>query len=499
MNQFHKAILLSFFTVSINAQSLEDVVRYSTPNLTGTARFTAMGGAFGALGGDLSALQVNPASSSVFEHSQIGVTMNSVRNKINSDYFGSEYEISSSDLNFDQFGFVFVLKNSDAGPWSKIGFSFDYQQTANFNSVFEAEGYNRNGIDNYFLGFAQGVALENFQTSQRETISQLYSYLGENFGFDTQQGFLGYQSYIIEANLDEPLNTDYYSTVNPASNGYFHEYVTRRSGGINKYAFNFSGEYQKKYYFGLNLNSYNLEYIEETDFYESNYSDTSALNSFRFNNRLLTLGKGFSFQIGGIAKLSQQLRLGLSYESPTWFSILEETEQFVASNDGSEITVEPLIINTYPEYRFKTPSKYTASLAYIFGEKGLISIDYTRVNYDSANFNEPNDSYFRDQNDIIENNLSTEGILKIGGEYRFGNYSLRAGYINQNSFIKKVDNSGSIMSIGGGINFGGSSLDLSITSSNFSDQQQLFTSGLTDTINLKRDHLNVRLTYVLRL
>ena len=223
------------------------------------------------------------------------------------------------------------------------------------------------------------------------------------------------------------------------------------------------------------------------------------MNSFRFNNRLLTLGKGFSFQIGGIAKLSQQLRLGLSYESPTWFSILEETEQFVASNDGSEITVEPLIINTYPEYRFKTPSKYTASLAYIFGKKGLISIDYTRVNYDSANFNEPNDSYFRDQNDIIENNLSTEGILKIGGEYRFGNYSLRAGYINQNSFIKKVDNSGSIMSIGGGINFGGSSLDLSITNSNFSNQQQLFTSGLTDTINLKRDHLNVRLTYVLRL
>ena len=55
MNQFHKAILLSFFTVSVNAQSLKDVIRYSTPNLTGTARFTAMGGAFGALGGDLSA------------------------------------------------------------------------------------------------------------------------------------------------------------------------------------------------------------------------------------------------------------------------------------------------------------------------------------------------------------------------------------------------------------------------------------------------------------
>ena len=499
MNQFHKAILLIFFTASMNAQSLEDVIRYSTPNLNGTARFTAMGGAFGALGGDLSALQVNPASSSVFEHSQIGISMNSGRNKINSNYYDTGFETSSNNFDFDQFGFVFVLKNSEVSPWSKISFSFDYQKKANFNSVFEAEGYNPNGIDIYFLNFAQGVALENFQTTQRESISELYSYLGENFGFDEQQGFLGYQSYMIEANLDEPLNTEYYSTVNPASNGYFHEYVTSRSGGINKYAFNFSGEYQKKYYFGLNLNSYNLEYIEQTDFYESNYSNTSALNSFRFNNKLLTLGKGFSFQIGAITKLTDQLRLGLSYESPTWFSIIEETEQFVASNDGSDITVEPNVMNIYPEYRFRTPSKYTGSLAYIFGKEGLISVDYTRINYDSANFNEPNDTYFQDQNDVIKNNLSTEGILKIGGEYRFRNYSLRAGYVKQNAFLKNFDNSGSIMSIGGGINFGGSSLDFSIASSDFNDQQQLFSSGLTDTINLKKDQLNFRFTYILKL
>jgi hypothetical protein len=499
MNQFHKVILLIFFTASLNAQSLEDVIRYSTPNHNGTARFTAMGGAFGALGGDLSALQVNPASSSVFEHSQIGVSMNSGSNKINSNYYDTGFDTSSNNFDFDQFGFVFVLKNSEVSLWSKISFSFDYQKKANFSSFFEAEGYNPNGIDNYFLNFAQGVTLENFQTTQRESISELYSYLGENFGFDEQQGFLGYQSYMIEANLDEPLNTEYYSTVNPASNGYFHEYVTSRSGGINKYAFNFSGEYKKKYYFGLNLNSYNLEYIEQTDFYESNYSNTSALNSFRFNNKLLTLGKGFSFQIGAITKLTEQLRLGLSYESPTWFSIIEETEQFVASNDGSGITVEPNVINIYPEYRFRTPLKYTGSLAYIFGKKGLISFDYTRIDYDSANYNEPNDNYFQDQNDVIKNNLSTEGILKIGGEYRFGNYSLRAGYVKQNAFLKNFDNSGSIISIGGGINFGGSSLDFSITSSDFNDQQQLFSSGLTDTINLKKDQLNFRFTYILKL
>ena len=134
MNQFHKAILLIFFTASMNAQSLEDVIRYSTPNLNGTARFTAMGGAFGALGGDLSALQVNPASSSVFEHSQIGISMNSGRNKINSNYYGTGFETSSNNFDFDQFSFVFVLKNSEVSPWSKISFSLDYQKKAKNHS-----------------------------------------------------------------------------------------------------------------------------------------------------------------------------------------------------------------------------------------------------------------------------------------------------------------------------------------------------------------------------
>ena len=34
----------------------EDAVRYANDDLTGTARFRAMSGAFGALGGDLSAI-----------------------------------------------------------------------------------------------------------------------------------------------------------------------------------------------------------------------------------------------------------------------------------------------------------------------------------------------------------------------------------------------------------------------------------------------------------
>ena len=499
MKHYFKAILLIFFVTSMNGQSLQDILRYSTSDLNGTARYTAMGGAFGALGGDFGALNNNPAAGSVLEHTQFSITTSSIRNQTNATYFESSYESTNRDSEFDQVGFALVLKNTIESPWSKISFAFNYQKTANFNDTFEADGYNSTGVDQYFLNNAQGYELSNFQIRSDENESDLYLYLGENVGFDAQQGFLGYQSFIIDAVVDESTNRAYISNVSQGTKGYLHEYITQRNGGIKKYTLNFSGEYLNKYNVGVNINSHKLEYREINDFYERNYAESSALNEFRFNNELLTFGEGISFQLGGIAKLSKQIRVGLSYESPTWFSITEETTEFVASNDGSNITIEPDVINTYPEYRFKTPSKYSGSFAYIFGQKGLISVDYTQVNFDKAQFNEPNDDSLNEQNDAIIQNVNAAGILRIGGEYRFGNYSIRAGYINQSASLKNFDNSSSSKSIGGGINFGGSSLDLSIVSREFNGQQQLFSTGLTDNIDLKKERFTVGLTYTLKL
>jgi len=499
MKYYFKAILLLFFTTSINGQTLQDVLRYSTSDLNGTARYTAMGGAFGALGGDFSALQNNPAAGSVFEHTQFSITTSSILNQTKSTYFGNSYESKNRDSEFDQVGFALILKNTEQSPWSKIGFAFNYQKTANFNNAFEADGYNSIGVDQYFLNNAQGFELSNFQIRSDENESDLYLYLGENIGFDAQQSFLGYQSFIIDAAVDESTNTTYLGNVSPGSEGYLHEYITQRSGGIKKYAFNISGKYLNKYNLGININSHKLEYREVNDFYEGNYSDSSTLNAFRFNNELLSFGEGISFQVGAIAKLNKQIRFGLSYQSPTWFSITEETTQFVASNNGNNITIEPDVINTYPEYRFKTPSKFSGSFAYIFGQKGLISVDYTQVNYDKAQFNEPNDGSLNKQNNVITNNVNTAGIFRVGGEYRFGNYSIRAGYIKQGASLKNFDNSSSTRSIGGGINFGGSSLDLSIVSSEFRGEQQLFSTGLTDNIDLKKERFTIGLTYTLKL
>ena len=58
----YHVLLTCSCTIIINAQSMQDALRYARPELTGTARYMSIGGAFNALGGDFSAISDNPVS-----------------------------------------------------------------------------------------------------------------------------------------------------------------------------------------------------------------------------------------------------------------------------------------------------------------------------------------------------------------------------------------------------------------------------------------------------
>ena len=59
----------------ILAQDVTDAVRYSMDEIQGTARFRSMSGAFGALGGDMSAVNINPAGSAIFNNSHASASI----------------------------------------------------------------------------------------------------------------------------------------------------------------------------------------------------------------------------------------------------------------------------------------------------------------------------------------------------------------------------------------------------------------------------------------
>ena len=119
-----KSILFLFllFPIIINAQNLNDVLNLSDNKINGTARFESRGGAFGALGGDLSAINVNPAGSAVFNDNEYGFTL-SVEKKTNKTFFFNNSESEDDNkFSFNQGGAVWLLKNSGEGNINKISF-----------------------------------------------------------------------------------------------------------------------------------------------------------------------------------------------------------------------------------------------------------------------------------------------------------------------------------------------------------------------------------------
>lgn len=485
----------------VSAQDISDAVRYSLDEVQGTARFRAMGGAFGALGGDLSAISINPAGAAIFTRSNGGFSISNLNTKNDVSYFNGFSSSSDSKFDVNQLGAVFIFNNTDQNsPWKKLAISVNYDKLSNFDNHWYAVGTSTNSIDGYFLTHAQGLRLDEISALPGESLEDAYAEIGSFYGYGNQQAFLGYESYILEPFSDTDDNTNYSSNIAPGT--FEHDYTYASRGYNGKLSFNIASQFQENLYLGLNLNSHFIDYDKSTYLYEANSNPGSLVNEVGFENNLHATGTGFSFQLGAILKLNEEFRAGLTYSSPTWWAwISEETTQYlgtVRNEGGSNISqdIDPRTINVFPDYRLQTPSKVTGSLAYVFGDEGLISFDYSRKDFGNAKFRPTSDSYFAAQNDIISNSLKNASTYKFGGEYRYKQLSFRGGYRFEESPYEDDSFYGDLtgFSLGLGYNFGAMKLDLAFDQSDRSVNVPFYAIGLTNAAKVDSKISNVTAT-----
>ena len=490
-------ILTIIFSVSLQAQTVEDAYRYSQDDLNGTARFSAMGGAFGALGGDLGAIFINPASSSVYLSSSASGTLN--WNRLNSDYQlnNSPFRNQRSQFDISNLGGVFVFNNNSGSDWRKIAVSAAFTTKATYDESFRVNGTSANSISDYFLSFTEpDLSLDLLQTQEGESVSDLYQFLGNNYGFGLQQALLGFQGYVLDYDPDATGNP-YVSLISP---GTFDQRYIYNSTGINgKFTFNASTQYRDFLNIGVSVNAHFLNYENATEYQEFNSNPNSETTEVYFGNSLYTNGEGFSLQVGGIAKLTEEIRVGASYESPTWLNVREETTQYIETNSPQDefVSVYPDVINVYPEYQLRTPGNLTASFAYVFGKSGLISFDYSYKDYRNMHFKSRESVNFDDLNRNIENVYTNSSSYRVGTEYRFNKLSLRLGYRMEGSpFADAYDRIGdrNVYSGGLGYSFGSVNLDLAYTRSDFNENVPMLNTGFGNQIRTDRSANNVFLT-----
>ena len=184
-------IILLFFCGSYSSsQTIQELLNYSIDNPNGTARFEAMGGAFGALGGDLSAININPASSSVFNDNEYGFTLATQKKSNNSIFFGNPAATNNYKFSFNQGGGVWLLKNYGEGKIKKLSFSINAQTNNSYDDFIEIRGKNTiNSIDKFFLNNSNGFNADDLSVGNNETVSGVYKFLGQNYGYSAQQAF----------------------------------------------------------------------------------------------------------------------------------------------------------------------------------------------------------------------------------------------------------------------------------------------------------------------
>jgi hypothetical protein len=504
-----KIILTLLIGSSLLTQAQEtttgDGLRYALNNLTGTARFRGMSGAFGALGGDLSAINVNPAGSLFFSNNYASFSVSSYNIKNQSDYFGTKTKANFSTLDLNQIGAVLVFNDAtEKNNWSKIAFALNYDNTNDFdNRLFSAGTNPTNSIDQYFLEKAQGLPVEYVTLQNNETITNLYTYLGETsgLGFPAQQAMLAYQSYLIES--DGP--DTYYSNVPTGGNYYQENYVT--STGYNgKLSANIATSYKNKLFLGMNLNAHFTDYVKTSSVYESNnnplFTDGYTATELQFDNELYTFGSGFSINLGAILKVTESFRAGIAYESPTWYRLTDELTQRLIVNttdgiDNFQEVIAPNVVNLYPAYKIQTPSKITFSSAIIIHKKGLLSIDYGMKDFSNIKFKPVNDALFNSLNTQMRQQFKNAYELRVGGEYKIKKWSVRGGYRFEESPYKSTSIMSDLIgySIGLGYTFKDSKLDFAFANDRRSQQAALLSSGMTDTANVQTSNNNITVTY----
>ncbi|MGB8705715.1 MAG: outer membrane protein transport protein, partial [Gillisia sp.] len=263
-----------------------------------------------------------------------------------------------------------------------------------------------------------------------------------------------------------------------------------------KFSINFATAYKDFLYMGLNLNAHFLNYDKSTQLRESNSNSGVGQNTIIFRDNLSTTGNGFSFQLGAIGKVNDHLRLGASYESPTWFTISEQASQSLRTDGdqfGGSISVDPNVVNVYPDYTLQTPGKLTGSIALIFGNQGLLSFDYSYKDYSNTQFRPTGDPSFSSMNETLSSSLKATSSYRLGGEYRIENWSLRGGYRFEESPYKNGNTIGDLdgFSAGLGYDFGNLKLDAAYDSSSRTDNPQLYQTGLVNSAQIKRDFSSV--------
>ncbi|MCI5055626.1 MAG: hypothetical protein MRY83_05925 [Flavobacteriales bacterium] len=455
-----KYILSIFLSVSMLygvAQNEIDALRYSRIDHGGSARYVGLGGAFGALGGDMSMIPVNPAGIAVFRKSQLEFSTQAIFNNVNSNHFGTSSSGYEGAFNLSNIGLVLSYEK-DGVDWVSTHFGIVHNKTTTLEQEFAIQGVNDNN-----------------------SLLDVYKDQIENGIFNEFGSNLAWQTFLIDS-----FQGQYYSGI--PGYGQTQSNNVRTEGRISETTLAFGGNYRHKLYIGGSIGFPRVRYSWDSNFGEtSSLSDSLAwVDRYNLSEELTTRGGGFNMKLGMIYRASDYLRLGASIHTPTWYSLTDNwsASMYTLFVDSTELTYDS------PEgifdYSLTTPFRASGSAAVLFGKKGLLSVDYTYTDFGQAKFR--SDNYgFATENQTIKDNYVAGHEVRLGTEWRLNPFAIRAGYaLQMNPYNKAVNNVSekTTYSIGAGYRNRNFYLDLAYSLTSFKENYYLYSDEIIEPTEL---------------
>ena len=389
------------------AQGSDDACQFSQTYYQGTAKALGMGNAMGAVGGDMTAVCINPAGLGLYRSDELTTTLDFLDNYHQSSYYGETHGANKFRLTMPNFGYVNTKQRSNYKPLRFTQFGIGLTRTNEFNYRTYAKGFNPTSskIDNY-LAQIDGYAPSELQEAFPYTI------------------YPAWATYLIDIYQDEI--GDYYDSPVPQGNLWQSQESTFK-GRSEEWTFSGSANLAERCFIGISAGLDHIKRIGTRVFEETlpEQATVSDFNRWNYTETLSSTGLGGNVKVGFIYHANGWLRFGAAFHSPTIYAF-DESWQTETESKINWITNKYISPESHYEYVFISPLKWIGSLAFVAGQQGLVSLDVEYTNFGMARF-------YADDYDYDLVNAETKSLygrtlnFRIGTEWRMGGLFFRAG------------------------------------------------------------------------
>ena len=441
------ASILALGVATASAQSAVDAYSLSRNDFKGTARFMSMGGAFGALGGDISTLNQNPGGIGIYRSNDVGITLDLDLQHSSTNTGGLKMTDNQTKFHVNNFGYIGAINTgSDVIPFLNFGAS--YTRANSFDRRFRGRNGNLQGsFSNFIAGATSGEgSYAGWSQADLTQIDNDYNPYTDSWA--PWMSILAYNAYLINPQPGTPESANKYQGLWQGGTSGNSEMVYEEKGYVDEYNISFGGNVMNTLYWGLGFGITDINYTANSFFDEElshasipNYEATGVVNGdayYGLDSWKHITGTGFNFKLGVIVKPINELRLGLAVHTPTYYNLTQQSWARVDYNysSGYNSSAETNDGWNYQiDWKLRTPWRLIVSVAGVLGGRAIISADYEYRPYQNMAIRDADGNpftYSGSSTDFlkgdIESYYQSSNILRVGAEYRLTPaWSVRAG------------------------------------------------------------------------